>query len=428
MLRTRFLAWTFVVLCLPSITACRDSGGIQCSFSDPARLANSSWPKFQRDLQNTGAIAAPPLTGDVRITAEFHAPAGDTITTSPVLGNGRVVTEPTDARLYVGTATGTLYALDSKTLEPLQSTEFSFATAAPIRTTPLIASRQGQEALFFGNELGFVYGITQTGSLQPQVWPLNIGGAIGLSAALSPIDGTVYVASAANSLVAVCPNGIRRYASTSIAGFSSAPATTPTGDVVYGGDDRILRMERGDGFLQWAISLSAPLRASVVVEISSDASDQVAAIYAVDLAGRLFKVSPTGQLLYSTALANPETSPAAEAVEASPALAAGRLYVGTTSGNLLAIDTVDGVPAWSLNLGAPITGAVVVLLHPETRTVLATTTQGTIHAVADAGASPHMITSIDVARPIRLSPAISALGDRPVVFLADDQGRVVRIE
>ncbi len=78
-----------------------------CVATAPAQLADSAWPKFQGDLQNSGAttglslIAEPYVEWSLRLgdprTGENHA--------TPVLGSG-------NARLYVGGPGSILYAVD----------------------------------------------------------------------------------------------------------------------------------------------------------------------------------------------------------------------------------------------------------------------------------------------------------------------------
>lgn len=416
------------ILCLGTLAlGCNSGGGIRCSFDQPARLAASSWPKFQRDLQNTGAIPAPRLHPQAQVRAQFADPSGLPFASGPVLGNGGASTTSVDSRVYVGSASGTLYALASSTLTPLGSAEFSFSTASAIRTTPLVAIRQDAEVLFFGNESGFLYAVTQTGSPQPQVWPLNTGGAIGLAPALNPLDGTVYATSAANAFYGVCPNGVRRFANTSIAAFVSAPAMTPDGKAVYGGDDRILRMERGDGFLLWSLSLAAPLRSAPVIELDEEQPETVRAIYAVDTSGRLFKVSAGGQLIYSTALLDDSRTDTG-LVSASPALRKGRLYVATTGGDLLAVDTGTGTPVWSLSLGGEVHGSIVVLDHGDGLSITVPSSDGNIYVVPDLGPTPGGVQALSVGAPVRTPLAVSVAEERTALFVSDDAGRVSRLE
>ncbi|MCX8073531.1 MAG: PQQ-binding-like beta-propeller repeat protein [Candidatus Binatia bacterium] len=426
--RNRVVAGIVVSL-LVVLTACSSGDGVRCSFAQPARLANSSWPKFQRDLQNTGAIRSRTPFEQPLIRAQFRTPDGGRFFAGPVLGNGGPASSAADRRLYVGDSNGRMYALDSENLTPLLDSEFSFLITSAIRTTPLVAVRQDQEALFFGSELGFVYAVTQNGSPQPQVWPLNTGGSVGLTVALHPTDGTVYAPSAARALYGICPNGVIRFSSVSVAPLSGGPAVTPTGEVVYGGDDRLLRMERSDGFLLWAVSVSAPVRNAPVIELDESNPSNVKAIYALDANARLFKISPSGQLQYVASLSdNIGNGGPQDAVVASPALANGRLYVAVPGGQLVAVDANSGVPIWSFFAAGEIVAPPVVLLHESGTTVVFGSTAGDLHLVEDAGNVSGAVSTVSVGAPIRTPLAVSVAGPAPVFYVADDSGTVSRIE
>ncbi|GBD27937.1 Desiccation/radiation resistance protein [bacterium HR30] len=428
-MRHEFTALRLGLLLASALTlvACSSNGGIRCSFASPARLATSSWPKFQRDLQNTGAIFVSALGRAPVVRAQFQDPNGGRFLTAPVLGNGSANAVSLDQRLYVGGSNGELFALDTGTLTQLPQTEFTFSVTSGIQTTPLVGVKDGEEVLFFGSELGFVYGITHSGHRQQAAWPLNTGGATGLAVSLNPTDGTVYVASSSRALYAVCPNGVRRFVSGSVAPLVGAPAVTPAGEVIYGGEDRILRMERADGFLLWTLSLSAPLRNAPVVELDGSDPSKVKAIYAVDTRGRLFKVSPRGELVYTRSLGS-EADLLSVAVAGSPALATGRLYVATTEGELLSVDTETGEPVWSFSAGAGVVASPAVLVHAEGKTVVVGTTNGELLFVEDLGEAPRLAFAVTVNGAIRQPVAVSAAESAPVFFVADDSGTISRIE
>lgn len=416
------------VACLFVLGACSSSDGVRCSFASPARLAKSSWPKFQRDAQNTGAIASSEVIRAPVVRAQFRDPGGGQFLTAPVLGNGEASERALDRRVYIGGSSGELFALESTTLTQLPPAEFSFSITARIQTTPLVGTRDGQEVLFFGSELGFLYGIAQNAGRLQTVWPLNTGGATGLAVGLSPTDGTVYVTSTARALYGVCPNGVARFASSSVAPVISAPALTPTGDIVYGGEDRILRMERGDGFLLWSLSLSAPLRNAPLIELEESDPSKAKAVYAVDNSGQLFKVSPGGTLMYARSLTG-DAEPSVGKVAGSPALANGRLYIGTTAGALLAIDADSGQVMWSLPVGAEIVASPVVLVHERGQTVVIGTMDGELFFIEDGTQEPGLMWRVSLGGAIRHPVAVSApTGGSPVFFVADDSGTISRLE
>lgn len=425
--QTQALLSALVVTVASTLGSCSSSNGIRCSFANPAHLAESSWPKFQRDLQNSGSIAVPRPGVDLRVTAQFRDPTGGGFSAGPVLGNGPAGNAKKDGRVYIGSSSGRLFALDSTTLTELPETEFTFTTTSRIQSTVLVATRQEGEVLFFGSDLGFVYGITHTGTPQAQVWPLNTGGATGIAPALHPTDGTVYATSAARALYGICPNGVTRFVNTSIAPVTSAPAVTPAGEVVYGGDDRLLRMERSDGFLLWSISLSAPLRNGPVIEVDTEEPTAVKAIYALDSNARLFKVAPNGTLLYAIPISS-DASGRSPSVVGSPALAKDRLYLATTEGDLFAIDTQTGAVVWSWAAHSEFVASPVVLDHGDARTIVIGNTNGNLYLIEDSGNAPGAVLAVPLGAPIRNAIAVSATQQTPILFVADEQGTLSRLE
>ncbi len=414
-----------VVICL---TGCDSGGGTRCSFQNPATLARSSWPKYQRDSQNTGAITAAPVRLNATIVAQFETTPPSPFVVQPVLGNGQPSDQPLDAVLYAGNTDGQLYALDTGTLARLDPSRFNFTGALSVRTTALVGVRSGQEALFFGSESGFVFAIDQTGAKQPGFFPFNVGGAVGRSLSLSPTDGTIYAGTLARNEVGICPNGVLRFLGTAIAPFTTSPAVSAGGNVVWAGEDRTLRMTRNDGFLLWTVSTSAPVAGGPVIATDEGGPDGEA-VFAVDTNGRLFKVdAATGQLRYNVAL--PVGAGGGEPqVLAAPALAGDRLYIATTTGEVHSVDTSSGAVVWSHSLPGAIHAPLGVLVHSAGRSVVAASMDGNVYVIEDAGPQVGGTQTIPVGAAIRGGVAVSAAApDRTVLFVADDGGRVSRIE
>lgn len=407
---------------------CNSSGGARCSFSDPAVLASSSWPKFQHDHQNSGAIRVAPVAPSASVVAQFQTAERMPFVVQPVLGNGTDCPEALDARVYAGNVDGRLYALDSATLALLPDSEFTFVSASAIRSTALVGVRSGKEVLFFGSEVGFLFALDQSGAKQAGFFPFNMGGPLGISIALSPVDGTLYAGTATRAEAGICPNGVLRFLSSPIAPAMASPAVTPAGDVIWAAEDRTLRMTRKDGFLLWSVATSAPVVGGAVVELSPD-PPVATAVYAVDGAGRLYKIEPTtGRLVYNVSLPVDQAA-ALPRVFSAPALAESRLYVATTSGEVHAIDVETGAVLWSQVLPAALHAPLTVLVHEEGRSIVAAALDGRVYVIEDAGPQPGATFAIEVGAPIRGGVAVSARNPaRAVLFVADDLGTITRIE
>lgn len=416
------------LLILLVTAGCDSSGGTRCSFSDPAVLASSSWPKFQRDHGNSGAIPVAPVAPSATVVAQFQTTDRLPFVVQPVLGNGGARPELRDTRVYAGNLDGRLYALDSTTLALLPDREFTFVSASPIRSTALVAVRSEKEALFFGSDVGFLFALDQSGMKQSGFFPFNVGGPVGISIALNPFDGTLYAGTETRTEAGICPNGVLRFLSSPIAPVRTSPAVTPNGEVIWTADDRTVRMTRPDGFLLWSVATSEPVVGGVVVELASDPS-VATAIYAVDGAGRLYKLDPeSGRILYNVLLPVDRSEPLPR-VLSPPAFADGRLYVATVAGEVHAIDGTTGAVVWSHVVPSTVAAPLVVLLHGETRSVVAAGLDARVYVIEDVGPQPGQSFAIEVGAPIRGGVTVSSSNPtRAVLFVADDLGRVSRIE
>ena len=113
--------------------------------------------------------------GVERVFPSLHPPYSyDYLSSSPTLHNGMVL---------VGSANGTLYAIDAKT----GSEKWRFDTAGRIRSTP----RVHQNRVFFGSWDHHVYALDATNG--KQIWRFDTGGIVQATPAFG--DGRVYIGS-----------------------------------------------------------------------------------------------------------------------------------------------------------------------------------------------------------------------------------------
>ena len=139
-------------------------------------LANSAWPKFRQNLQNTAIGVGNGATGQI-LWENFVNLFELRFASSPCIG--------TDGSLYVGSYDGHLYAFNSMNGAPL----WSFAAGAPIESSPALGVNG---ILYFGCDDGKVYAVlAATGEL---VWTYSTGDQVQSSPSISP-DGTVYICS-----------------------------------------------------------------------------------------------------------------------------------------------------------------------------------------------------------------------------------------
>ena len=445
------IRWGLLAVLASTLAACSGGGDSTptCSYDDPAAAAVSSpWPKFHHDQQNTGTVvnanvASNPGTclwvfppgGTDSCSNALSTPAKGAFAASPVIsGDGK--------RIYIGSADGTLYALNTSDGTQLASTDFSFSIAQPITSTALVARRAAGEVVFVGAGDTF-YGLTNTGAAQPTYWPNAIGGSISASPSLVG-DGTVCVDSPNGTFVGVCPNGVARFA-VSTGGSQSSPAQGPDGTLYFGANDRQLHAVQLNGTINWSFSAAGPVLAAPVFDTATNS------IYVADRAGRVFKVIAGGRLDASFAFG--PVGP----ISSSPALAEDHLYFGSDDGNLYVIDKCTGALAWNFPLptgGAVVSSPAVVVegvLRATTctvtapsppRTVIFGSNSGRVYFVEDNGNEGTALGCFDIAtrqpivcpvdpplaadspNAVRSSPAISSDG---TVYVGADDGRVYAI-
>ena len=184
--------------------------------------------------------------------------------------------------------------------------------------------------VFVGAGDGILYGLTNTGAAQPTYWPSGIGGIISSSPNIGA-DGTVYVTSLSGILVGVCPNGIDRFASSTV-GSQSSPALGPDGTLYFGSDDSELHAVQPTGATSWSFSAAGPILTAPVFDTDTSS------IYVADRSGRVFKVGTNGRPDSNFAFG--PVGP----ISSSPALAGDHLYFGSDDGNVYAIDKYGMTP------------------------------------------------------------------------------------
>lgn len=270
-----------------------------------AQLADTPWPKFSGDLQNTGqspfggegqswqqgqigrARTAPIIAGDGTIylgagpseETALHAidPTGGAVQwsfntdgpvgISPAIGSdGTIYTsgivDPPDIVAVFPPRLG-LYAITPDgTQEWFFSTSFTFAQGDffdVVQTAPAIAA-DGTVYVGLGDEeVDSLYAINPDGTRK---WAAGIGGNGLTSPSIAP-DGTIYIGTNNGMLYAFNPDGTRKWAQ-AIGDFAvTSPALGTDGTIYVGVDDDALVSIRPDGSEQWrypvlAFSITAP--------------------------------------------------------------------------------------------------------------------------------------------------------------------------
>jgi len=287
----------------------------------------------------------------------------------------------------------------------------------------LLTQRFGADALFFGGGDGILYGLDSAGNAQITNWPSAISGFLTASPTITTIDGTVYTASLAGFIAAVCPNGVERFA-LSTNGIQSSPAVGADSTVYYGGDDRQLRAIRNDGALLWNFSAAGSILNAPAIAVVNGVTT---AIYIADRGGFVYMVNSTGQAVSGFTFPGPvgpmESSPALASDPANPTTP--RLYVGSDDGNLYAVDGTNGKIKWSFPTGGPIVSSPAVATGGTAPVIVFGSKDGNVYFLLDDGTSATLMATVPIGAPVRSSPAIDSDG---TVYVGADDGRLYAID
>lgn len=154
-------------------------------------------------------------------------------------------------------------------------------------------------------------------------WWMRAGDSVNSTPAVGA-DGTIFVGSDDGRLYAVSPRGERRWAFRAEADILSSPALHPSGETVYVGshDGRLYAIDARTGQPRWRFDCD--------VVWSSPAVDRAGNVYFGAWDGKVFSLSSGGEVRWTVATGGP--------IWSSPALAPGRLYIGSNDGYLYAIE------------------------------------------------------------------------------------------
>ena len=277
-------------------------------------LANSVWPKFHNNMQNTG-LSSIDTSADTG-TLKWSYTTGSWIVSSPAIG--------ADGTIYVGSADKKLYAIN-----PNGTLKWSYATGNSIASDPAIGA---DGTIYVGSEDNNLYAINPNGGLK---WSYTTGDWINSSPAIGA-DGTIYVSSEDNKLYAINPNGTLKWSYTTGSWIVSSPAIGADGTIYVGSEDNNLYAINPNGGLKWSYTTGGGIDSSPA--IGADGT-----IYVSSKDYNLYAINPNGTLKWSYT--------ASGLMVSSPAVGAdGTIYVGFDV-NLYAINP-NGTLKWSYTEGS----------------------------------------------------------------------------
>ena len=274
-----------------------------------AQLADTPWPKFGRDMQNTGRS---PYAGWTDNSLSWFYPVGGYINASPVIG--------ADGTVYFGAADNKFYALRSGRLEWFYPTDGIILGSAAIGADGTI---------YFASGDGKLYALNSDGTLK-WAYPYPASSpAIGS-------DNTIYFAAYGN-FCALNPDGTLKWSlPLAVSGYGS-PAIGPDNTIYIGGTDGKLYAINPDGTEKWSYQTGGIFFGYSLPAVGADGT-----IYIGSTDGKLYAVNPDGTEKW--------TYPTGDRIHSSPAIGLdGTIYIVSRDRKLYALN-LDGTEKWTFTL------------------------------------------------------------------------------
>ncbi len=284
-----------------SITVVSGTGG----------LADTPWPKFKRDLRNTGQS---PYNGPQTNNKIWSYTTGGIVYNSPVVG--------ADGTIYVGSGDNKVYALNRD-----GTLKWSYATGSSItsRGAPTIGS---DGTIYIGSTDGKLYALNPNGTLK---WSYSTGNQYG--SAVVGADGTIYTGSSDCNLYALNSDGTFKWKYKTDASIYNSPAIGTDGTIYIGSYDKNLYALNPNGTLKWKYKTDGSMY------YASPAIGTDRTIYIGSYDKNLYALNPNGTLkwIYATG----------DKIRVTPSIGAdGTIYVGSYDNKVYALNS-DGTLKWS---------------------------------------------------------------------------------
>jgi outer membrane protein assembly factor BamB len=344
-------------------------------------LANSAWPKFHGNSQNTALGLGHGATGSLVWSFQTTNIIG---ASSPSIGS--------DGTIYVGSWDSNVYAINNN-----GTLQWSFPTNNYVFSTPTIAANG---TIYVSSTDGYLYALNPNGSL---AWKFQSGGFGNSSPALAP-DGTIYIGAYNNYFYAINPNGKLKWSFYVGNQCDSTPAIGPDGTIYVGCNDGILYALNPAGTLKWA-----NLTGNVIT--GSPAIGPDGTIYVGSQDQKLYAIDPSGGFKWAFQTQGQ--------IWSSPAIGPfGTIYVGSTDHNLYAVNP-DGSLKWQYT-----TGDQVLNSSPSVGadgTIYVGSRDGNVYAITKSGA---LAWKYPTNNWIDSSPSIAADG---TIYVGSNTGYIYAI-
>jgi PKD repeat protein len=352
---------------------------LSCSIclADASGLADSAWPKFQRDLNNTGQSL---YNGPQTNISIWNYNTGTITYSSPTIG--------TDGTIYIGSNDKNVYAIN-----PDGTLKWIYTTGSMIESSATIGA---DGTIYIGSCDKKLYALNPDGTLKwTYITEDEIYGSVTIGA-----DGTIYFGSADKKVYAINPDGTLKWTYTTGKVILGSAVVGADGTIYIGSSDKKIYAINPEGKLKWTYTVKSAIYG---VAIGADGT-----IY-IGSNNNLYAINPDGTLKWTYNTNN-------STFRSTPAIATdGTIYIAYYSNNNLYAINPDGTLKWTYTAknyinGSPALGA--------DGTIYIGSSDNKVYAINPDGTLKWTYTTGNI---INSSPAIAADG---TLYIGSSDGKL----
>ena len=279
-------------------------------------LADSAWPKFMHDNNNTGRSS---YIGSQTNTVKWTYATGASISySSATIGS--------DGTIYIGSVDGNFYAIN-----PDGTKKWSYATGV-VHSTAAIGS---DGTIYIGSDSG-LFALNPEGMFK---WSYTTGAVYGSPAIGS--DGTIYFGSYDKKIYALNSDGTFKWSYTTGNYVYSDPAIGTDGTIYVASRDNKIYALNSDGTFKWSYLTGGTIWGSPSIGMDGT-------IYCGSNDKKVYALNPDGTFKWSYT--------AGGYVQGTPAVGTnGTIYFGTYNDKKVYALNPDGTFKWSHTAGGYVT-------------------------------------------------------------------------
>jgi len=309
-------------------------------FASYAASSVNDWPIFRHDAFHTGfSSGTAPTSSVVQVWNYTIDDAGSrTVSASPVVANGLV---------YVGSADYNIYCFEGSTGAKV----WSFATGGKTDSSPAVIDGR----VYVGSGDGYVYCLDASGGTQ--VWNHSVGASV--DSPVNFVDGRVYVESQTGDVYCLdAANGERMWSfSTGANAYGLSPAISEGYVFATNRNGDVFCLNAASGVRVWNVTVGDAVGSPVAADgfVYFGSGDGNAYCLNASSGNKIWNYTTW----YNSA--GPSHGYHWGNSVSDPAVAYGRVYVGSMDFDIFCLDALTGGKIWNFSTGAGVHAPLTVV-------------------------------------------------------------------